>query len=169
MNSDYKDSYIEGNISENLFVSVAENNGFLVKESSKNDNIFNHIDFYLTKDNIKISFDVKGQKRKNRHDKNKSNEIVWVELKNVKGKNGWLYGKQDYVAFEFDNEFIIVKREHLKKYIEKTIDFSSPLVKNPSMAYKKLYQRKNRKDLITIINKSDLLLVPHRIWMKNQH
>lgn len=169
MNNNYKSSYLDGNISENIFVNVAKNNGFTVQESSKYDNIYNHIDFYLKKGELKISFDVKGQKRKNRKDKEKSNQIIWIELKNVLGKKGWLYGKQDYIAFEFKDNFTIVKTEHLKNYIQSTINFDLPYVKNPDMAYKRLYQRKNRKDLITIIKKIDLLTIPHRIWVKNIH
>ena len=169
MNNNYKNSYLDGSISENIFVSIAKYNGFTVSESSQYDNIYNHIDFYLTKGDLKISFDVKGQKRKNRKDKEKSNQIIWIELQNVLGKKGWLYGKQDYIAFEFYEYFIIVKTEHLKKYIQSIINFNLPYVQKPDLAYKRLYQRKNRKDLITIIKKTDLLAIPHRIWIKNTH
>ena len=98
--------------------------------------------------------DVKGLKRTARSDKNFNQEEIWVELQNVRGRKGWLRGKADYIAFEHEDYFLIVNRQELLDWCKKKIKISS-FVSNPRQALYRLYQRKNRKDIISIIKTED--------------
>jgi hypothetical protein len=165
INNTYKQSYNEGLTGEINFKFLAEQKGFIVHESTKRQNIYDHIDFFIEKNDHKISFDVKAKKRVSRHG-SYTNDFIWIELTNVNGFNGWINGIQDFIAFEFDSFFIIVKREILREFVYSIIDFDMPYVFSAKDALHRLYQRKGRKDCITIITYNDLIKLNHRIWNK---
>ena len=162
---DFKNSYKEGRVSERKFADIAIQKGFNVKKSSNKQDIFDHIDYFLYKDDQAISFDVKAQKRISRSGSINS-ERVWIELTNVNGNDGWIDGKQDCIAFEFPESYIVVNRLSLREYVYSIINFNLPVVSSSYEAHYRIYQRRGRRDRITTINKEDLLKVKHRIWYK---
>lgn len=87
------------------------------RRSSREQDMFDHIDIFAGSE----SYDVKSLKKKSSRDNKVSPDIVWVELKNVRGKSGWLYGKATRIAFELEKEFILVNREMLKAVTESLI------------------------------------------------
>lgn len=100
------------------------------------------------------SFDVKGGRKKSRQDENISWETTWLELQNVKGEPGSLYGKADYFAFETQNEWLIARRSQLLKELLKEMSGDTEIrtensKENPLPCYKR-YQRAQwgRKDII---------------------
>jgi len=107
---DKKDSLEIGEHAEDLFILMAVRSGWKVSASSQTENIEEHWDFLIEKGEIQYKVEVKGQKRINRKDNKEQNDFVWVELQNVRGKAGWLFGKADLIAFEKQNAFIFVKR-----------------------------------------------------------
>ena len=136
-----------GNKSQVLFVKLCNAIGYKCIKSTKNEDIYQHIDFWIERtDGTKTSVDVKGM--------NKVNEI-WVEFKNVNGKDGWMFGNQELIAFDIDQlkSFAIVKRIEL-------LDLCRLIIKNEFVsknnAHKKLYQRKDRKDVISILHLNDI-------------
>ncbi len=102
------------------------------------------------------SFDIKAMKKISRECEKPQHEYVWIEFKNVAGNYGWLYGKADYIAFERPEDFVVVRRSGLVKLCEKLVD-PDTTVKTPHEALYKMYQRQNRKDLLSLIKMSDLL------------
>lgn len=131
-------------MAEDLFKNLLSN----AKKSTKEQDINEHWDFEV--DGIK--YDVKTQKRLNRSDRDVSS-IIWIELQNVRGNDGWIKGKADKIAFLLDNKFIIVDRIKLFEYIKSTI---TNLEIQSFKEYKRWYQRKGRKDVITYIYLSDI-------------
>lgn len=171
----YNKSIKEGLNSEIFFYNVATKKGFVVKESSKYENINKHIDFHITKNNKTFSVDVKAKKRIKRNDHKGNSEFIWIELNNVKGNNGWIFGSQDLIAFEQENEYIIVNRNSLKNLVLKLLEenklnnqnqYGLIFVNNSNEALYNHYQRRNRQDIITLIKKSDLFNIDYRIWKK---
>jgi hypothetical protein len=79
---------------------------------------FSHVDYISDFGKI----DVKARKRVARKDANVQDDLVWLEFKNVQGKFGWLYGKADWIAFERDEDFVLVKRHDLALMAEKLCD-----------------------------------------------
>mgnify|MGYP003342329040 CR=1 FL=1 len=138
------------NKSEQRFHNICVSKNWNISKSSENQDIHEHWDFKV-RDSL---IDVKGLKRTARSDKNFNQEEIWVELQNVRGRKGWLRGKADYIAFEHEDYFLIVNRQELLDWCKKKIKISS-FVSNPRQALYRLYQRKNRKDIISIIKTED--------------
>ena len=122
---------------------------------------FRHIDYFSNFGTI----DVKAKKKINRADASEEDELVWVEFKNVQGRDGWLRGQTDIIAFERNNDFILIKRNYLLGMCQVKCDLSKKVTSSRDALYKG-YQREGRKDLISIVKMSDILNMPHQIWKK---
>tara|TARA_R110000744_G_scaffold279186_4_gene391418 strand:- start:19627 stop:20121 length:495 start_codon:yes stop_codon:yes gene_type:complete len=137
-----------GKVSHNRFCAACEfNKRYETRNSSRNEDMFDHIDVWVKRrDGIEYGVDVKG---------GTTYDTVWVEFKNVRGDEGWLYGKASYIAFDMPEEggFLVVPREELRVYAEANV--SKEFVGKQD-AYKKYYQRKDRQDVITKLNVSDI-------------
>ena len=110
-----------------------------------------------------MKFDVKAMKKWKRSDPEPTDRIHFVELRNVNGELGWLYGEADYIAFETRSHWIVVPRKKLMYFIEGVTENSEQTLKP---AVYKLYQRNGRKDLMTVIPTMDLLAISEVIINK---
>ena len=110
-----------------------------------------------------MKFDVKAMKKWKRADPEPTDRIHFVELRNVQGKLGWLYGEADYIAFETRAHWIVVKRRTLMPFIEGLTENSEQSLKP---AVYRLYQRTGRKDLMTVVPTVDLLAISEEIIKK---
>jgi hypothetical protein len=154
-NSRRRYSNSTGRVAEVRFVRAAENLGIEVTKSSRQDDIYNHVDYWLTHDDKRCGVDVKG---------NNLPDEIWVELKNVQGNNGWLFGGAKIIAFDMPEEhgFSIVDRLELKEWVDQNVGKEVVEKKN---AYRKLYQRKDRSDIITRLILEDIKsLNSYRVW-----
>ena len=150
------DSFQLGLDAESAFVAAAQKEGMRVEKSSKRDE-FKHIDFYIhTPSNLKFSVEVKSRKKIKRNDDKVNDEFLWVEFKNVQGLRGWLYGSADLVAFERENDFVLVNRKLLARLCEKLCDLTKINV-DVKMPLYTGYQRRGRLDLVSLIKMSDIL------------
>ena len=126
---------------------------------------YQHIDFVIHSKKLKrdVNIDVKGAKRRNRMDNSSNSRYIWVEFKNVRGDNGWLYGKADYIAFHNDDEnvFCVVDRKDLVSLCERVCDDS--FVKYPTEALYHKYTREGRKDVLSMLYFDDILSCRHVI------
>ena len=83
-----------------------------VKKSSHTEDIHKHVDYWLAHNKMgRWGVDVKG---------NNLPDEIWVELMNVQGNPGWLYGGAKIIAFDMPEEggFSIVDRVDLLHYTE---------------------------------------------------
>ena len=83
----------------------------------------------------------------------------------MQGRDGWLRGQTDVIAFERDNDFVLIKRNYLLGMCQIKCDLSKKVTNSKDALYKG-YQREGRKDLISIIKMSDVLEMPHQKWKK---
>ena len=160
--------FTRGKNAEDLFCALAKSKKFQCTPSSSYKNIYCHVDFILERDDQKFLVDVKGRKKTNRFDKNVDDLWIWIELQNVNGKKGWIYGSADWIAFERINDFVLINRNKLINLIE-SFKMPKELVSKASLAKYRLYQRKasGRKDLITQIEMSRILEIDGvKIWKK---
>lgn len=164
---DKKDSLELGRRAEDSFARLAIQHGFKVTASSEKGNIDEHYDYVIERDGKTHKVDVKSIKRKSRGDKELQDEFLWIELHSVRENNkGWLYdGHADLIAFELANSFRIVDRLELIALVEKLVDFDAK-VTSPKDALYKVYSRKSRPDLLTMIRSEDLLQLRHAEWGK---
>ena len=145
-----------GRMAEVRFKRAAEKLGFEVMKASPEEDMHQHIDYWLSQDEKKHAVDVKG---------NNLPDEIWCEFKNVRGNPGWMYGNAHIIAFDMPEEggFSIVDRQELAFWCEKNV--RDEAVSNKRDAYLKKYTRKDRQDLITKINLRDLkLLKSYRVW-----
>lgn len=153
----------QGQSAEELFLSMAQSRNYIVKKATRNQNIYDHIDFYLTgrnketKKDHTITVDIKARKKTSRKDSKYNDSWVWVEIKNVQGRDGWLYGKCDFIAFEQPNYFLLVPRKTLIEVVLSNVRFDLDYVQRASQAKYRIYQRAGRRDQITQIKVEDLL------------
>lgn len=164
---DKKDSLELGRRAEDAFARLAIQHGFKVTASSGKENIDEHIDYVIERDGKSHKVDVKSIKRKSRGDKELQDEFLWIELYSVRKDNkGWLYdGKADVIAFELKESFIIVDRLELIVLVEKLVDFEAKVSSSKEALYK-VYSRKDRFDLLTMIRSKDLIGIRHAEWKK---
>jgi hypothetical protein len=99
---------------------------------------------------------VKAMKKWKRDDPEPTDHIHYVELRNVQGKLGWLYGEADYIVFETRRYWIVVKRRTLMPFVEGLTENNERSLK-PTVY--RLYQRTGRKDLMTVVPTVDLLAI----------
>ena len=127
-------SFKEGTDTENKFKELLQSKGYEVIKSTKKQDIYDHIDFYVNGYGI----DVKGRRY---------TQTIWLEIQNVKGKDGWLKGKAKYIVFDILDmqEFVFFYREDLLKYVQQF----NELTENKK-DYLKWYSRKkwSREDKI---------------------
>jgi hypothetical protein len=149
-------SFESGSKAEHFFEECLEANKFTWKTATKEEE-FNHIDFWFKKDlGLWSSVDVKARKKINRKDNEANDSFIWIEFLNVQGKNGWLYGKADFIAFERDGFFILVERQELADLCEKICDIKTVNQhgKNPPLYLG--YKRYGRNDLLSLIKIEDI-------------
>ena len=140
---------------EQLFDQIAESKSLEIKNAKRRENIQKHIDKYVTDDVGTWSVDIKARKKTRRSDDNAQDDWIWIEFQNVRGNSGWLYGEADRIAFETQDNFIIVDRSSLIDYVENAVDMGKA-VKYSSQARYKTYRRANRNDLLTMVELSEI-------------
>ena len=142
---------------EDKFAAVIKQLGEVAPSTTEQD-INEHWDVKLD-----IKFDVKAVKKVNRSDGETDETIHWVELINVRGNRGWLYGEADYFAFELDDYWVIVNKQILQTFIAKKC---AKKEKSDTPALYKIYNRKDRLDAITLVKTIDLMYIAEQIIEK---
>lgn len=158
-----------GSIAEGLFQKFLINNYIFFRRATQKEQ-FNHIDFiYLHEKTLNpCAVEVKYSKKINRTDSDVSSEYIWVEFKNVRGDNGWLFGDSDYIAFydKFKNRFIMTETRILRERCQELCSRGSTIDKNDALY--KHYTRPGRKDDISLIKITDLEEIARVIFDPNK-
>jgi hypothetical protein len=156
---------ISGEKAEDLFEKMALSKKLKIKKASNKQQL-SHIDFILINEKDQNFFiDVKARKKISRTSDSFSDDLVWIEFKNVAGNQGWLYGASDYIAFERESDFVIVPRKNLVSLCERIVS-NIKVDKSKDCLYKK-YSRKDRKDELSLIKMKDILEnIKVSIWQK---
>lgn len=174
---------LQGHSAEKSFVQLAEEKSFAVAAATRNANMFAHIDFVLTKtpegatNPLTLKVDVKSRKRTSRKDTKFNDDWIWLEFRNVQGKNGWMKGESTHIAFEREKEFVLVPRLGLYKWAKQEIikRYGSGekmsikcVAKNSADSRYKCYTRYGRQDLLTQVNYEEMLKGVNNIeiWSK---
>ena len=147
------ENWEKGNQAEQKFQNLALELGWEVVESNIESDRFEHIDFVITwgtpskhgPDDLTASssVDVKAQNTA------ENGEETWIEMRNTQGGPGWLYGEADLIAFDQGDTFLVVERVTLKEWIEANVE--KDYVTLAHQALMKVYTRKGKKDMITLV------------------
>lgn len=142
--------------------------GGVIQKANPKEDIHDHIDLWWIINGKTVGLDIKALKKQSRNDKVYSNSIHWIELKNVNGKPGWLFGKSDYIVFEGVNMWIVVKRKILLTFLKQNVNFNTIHESLTNLNTYELYRRSGRSDLILKIPVEDLLKLNSKIIIKNE-
>ena len=150
--------YTAGLEDENFVMEAVQHTlGGECEKSTRYEDMFQHIDFWWDSPKKgRIGVDVKGVKKKNRKDKEVDDSIHWVEIQNVKGNKGWIYGDAEYIAFRTLTQIIFVKTKVLQKWSEEKVLNKQLVYNNPKSCYIP-YQRWQRQDIVYKIPTEDLI------------
>ena len=140
---------------EAKFVSACESKGYSVEKTEDEDDIYNHIDYYLIKNGKKIGIDVKHLKDTKR---------AFIEFKNVRGNDGWMYGNANCICFIVGSKYVLVYRKELLEYMATKMNIKGLPFRMRPEEYYVMYGRSGRKDRYAMIPPKDLLNVKHLIW-----
>ncbi len=143
---------------EKILASIMEAMGRITMANPDQD-MSEHWDFELS-----MPIDVKAMKKTSRSDSDTDDSIHWVEIINVNGELGWLYGKAMYIAFETELFWIFVYRESLVEFIKDMCKDKIPT--NSVLDFYKIYTRDGRKDRITKVKTIDLMSISDFLIMK---
>ncbi len=160
------ESFESGDKAESSFETAARKAGLSCSKSSFEDEI-RHIDFWVEGKKLpKMAVDVKSRKKVKRNDDKLNDEVVWIEFANVQGKKGWLYGDSKIIAFEREFDFLLVDRKLLAQLCENLCNLSKLNVGTGTPLYTG-YQRKGRKDILSLIKMTDIINeIKHTILTK---
>lgn len=145
-----------GERAENLFASLILNVGGTTTPSSLQEQ-FKGIDFHV---DLSGRVDVKARRRNRDGADSTDASLIWLELKNVQGRKGWVYNEADYIAFERSKEFLVVKRLSLVDLIDNIVDLDD-MVLSPAECMYNVYSRVGRKDLLTKVTVDDVRTCTH--------
>lgn len=121
--------------------------GHPCKKSPIKSDIYGKWDFSCE---LPFKVDVKTSRRFNKEDIDPNDAYVVLEIKNVKGNEGSLYGQAQFFAYEIGNYFYLVSTKALRLWVSIMVDMDD-YVSSVREAYKKVYTRNGRDDLMTII------------------
>ena len=160
LNETISKMYNDGLIDETFVMdAVTHTLGGDCEKSSKEEDMFKHIDFWWNSPKKgRIGIDVKGIKKKNRKDKEVDDSIHWVEIQNVRGNKGWIYGDAMYIAFRTLSQIIFVKTDVLRTLSEEKVVGKELVYNNPKSFYTP-YQRWQRQDIVYKIPTEDLIKI----------
>jgi len=163
---DHADYIKRGIKVENEFIQTAKSHGYTVAIADEQENIYKHIDLYLTYKGLTVSVDVKARRTGN---KNKFFDDAWivVEFLNTMGNKGWLYGDCDYFVFEREYDYVWCDAKELVELTDKVVD-KNTRVKSYSDAEYKTWGRihQGKQDLISRIEMSLILNLNKTFIMK---
>jgi hypothetical protein len=157
-NGSYQSFFIDAKKgSEANFSLACQKKGLETTQATRQQDVNEHWDWKVSNPKTKkISLvDVKGARKKSRSDARLDYNITWLEFKNVRGDNGSLLGKADYIAFEQKSYFLICKRKDLVSWVESKI-IDKNFVQYSREAMYRYYQRYGRKDVITMVLINDI-------------
>ena len=160
------EAFETGDKAESSFEVAVRKVGLSCEKTSFYEEI-RHIDFWIQGSKLpRTAVDVKARKKVKRADDKFNDEVIWIEFANVQGKKGWLYGASHIIAFERENDFLLVERKLLAKLCENLCDLSQLNVNVRQPLYTG-YQRSGRRDLLSLIKMTDILDgIKHTILLK---
>ena len=146
---------------EQEFINRCIEHDIEYRKATVNEDKYKHHDVYVKgKSGNEIGIDVKDHKRRNGEPDQK---YCVLEISNAWGYS-WCNGT-GYIAFKYNNKFLLVNRTNLQQYISDKIDTNQPklLMKykysmnEEDIAYKLFYRAEAPKEAIVLVPWTDIL------------
>jgi hypothetical protein len=99
----------------------------------------------------------------------KNDDELWLELKNVRGKLGWMCGEADMIAFGLKHYWVFMDRKKLLAHVGKKCGSTKAMVNHSDKPrIYKYYSREGRDDLVTIVSTEDLMFLGPALVIKRK-
>ena len=174
----------QGTHTESAFSQMAIQRGWQTRNATFQQNVHQHIDCFLSKNNSTHAIDVKGMKAIERN--NAVVQDAWHVIEFIavtypqshnssfslpfdigqpdfsrgSGRPGWLYGKADFIAFETRHHWLFVRPLALIQLCQSLVASSSRDAKY------QLYSRPQRGDLFSFVHIDDITTIVNYHWSK---
>lgn len=157
LNEIVKEFYLNGKLDEDFVRdAVTHTLGGTTTRASKEEDIYDHIDFWWdSPKGGRLGIDVKGLHKNKRTDETFDDTIHWLEIQNVSGNSGWLYGKADYIAFKTRTKILFVKRSKLLSFALESINGKEVVYDTPTECYVPYKRKKWGRDDLSLKAKND--------------
>lgn len=143
-----------GTQAEQCFVKFCSlHKNLKIRKATKYENMVLHYDFVVQKREKSYRVEVKAIKSR-RRGLPPDPRVIFVELKDIHGNAGWLYGKADLIAFQQIDKFLIVPRDLLVTRVEELK--SSFRMSLHSGVHHTIYSRPQRQDLLAVLDTEDI-------------
>jgi len=151
-----------GQNAEDLFYNYFRTNNIRIRVATTTENRKRHYDFVVFEKSLDrfIKVEVKAIKARKRG-LPPDPSIVYLEVNDIEGYPGWIYGEADYVAFQTPNGFVMVNRLGLVDKVKHFFD-KLPYVTQSGLDYT-LYGRFNRMDLVMVLPFDEILSIQDKI------
>lgn len=93
----------------------------------------------------------------------------WVELRDKHGNDGWIYKKCTFIIYERKNDFVLIKKNDFRNWIESNniARWDLPFVTDSWSASNRLFRRKGTQEVIFHVKISEIIKnCKHHIWEK---
>jgi hypothetical protein len=147
-----------GTAAEQRFFDICKKRKYVIRPATQKENIVSHFDFIVQGKRVEVK-SMKAPRRGQAPDPN----IIYLELRNVEGGDGWLYGRADFIAFEQERGFLIVSRKELVQLVDR-MQSRCRSARTSGLFYT-MYSRANRRDLVMILPLSALAKLDSRYLM----
>lgn len=151
-----------GETAEKKFFQMCKDKGYMIRCATKFENVKKHYDFVVKMDKSFIRVEVKSMKARQRGQQPDAS-VIYLELFNIDGGPGWIYGEADYIAFENSKGFMLYPRMELIKIVDYWKD-KLPYVTKSGIDFT-LYGRQNRKDLVLVLPFAEVNQIISKIYM----
>lgn len=148
-----------GTAAEQRFFDICRARGYTIRPANNFENRVNHFDFEVQGFKVEVKA-MKAPRRGMAPDP----DMIYVELKNVCGGSGWVYGNADFVAFEQRGGYLMVRRDELVQLVQSMQ--SKFRHSHVSGVYHTLYSRANRDDLVMVLHANDLARMKSKWLLK---
>lgn len=158
----YEHFVTEGRVDERLAArSILHALGGRMAWATEREDVEDHVDLWWTRrcgsdgSTLRCGIDVKGMRKLSRGDAEPSNDITWLETRNVHGKPGSLYGKATYIAFIRIGKVLVVDRRKLLSFALAKIEGKPVVVDRPNACYVPYSRIRWGRDDITFMARLD--------------
>jgi len=155
--------------SSEAFIACAKKQGYDLRQSIPKEKE-QDIDFVVwNPEDIKAAFAVSLKKTLLKKSKKRKHLWGWIELRNRYGEPGWIATKCTFIIYERKNDFVLLYKNDLRKWIESENvgRWDLPFVDSGWKAAYRLYRRPKTQEAIFHLKISDALKkCKHHIWAK---
>lgn len=144
-----------GTQAEHAFIKYCHDHNLRLRPATKYENTVLHYDYVVELNGREyVRVEVKAIKSR-RRGLPPDPRVIFVELKDIHGNPGWLYGAADVIAFQQPDSFVFISRIALLQIVDQIqpqcrIAFQSGL-------HHTLYSRPNRQDLMLVLDIEDVI------------